>query len=221
MNRRDFSSSLGLLALGAGSTATLAAAAARLATVRVDRSVKYQTIEGFGFFGARDSWWGDSKDLMDPAWARLVIDDLGLSMWRNEYYPPSDKIGGDEADADWLKQRPVMEALRNQAAASRVPLKTILSIWSAPASMKCASNRERIFEGQPNPDGTKNGGAVCPSRRQRFAEWLIDGLQLYKLAGVNVSCVVMKWPGSGDSYMVGFEVATHGRFWVAAEALAN
>jgi hypothetical protein len=40
----------------------------------------------------------------------LVIDDLGLSMWRNEYYPPSDKIGGDEADADWLKQRPVMEA---------------------------------------------------------------------------------------------------------------
>jgi len=154
MNRRDFSSSLGLLALGAGSTATLAAAAARLATVRVDRSVKYQTIEGFGFFGARDSWWGDSKDLMDPAWARLVIDDLGLSMWRNEYYPPGDGPGR-EADADWLKQRPVMEALRDRAAASGVPLKTILSVWSPPSSMKCASNGDAIHEGKPNPGGTK------------------------------------------------------------------
>ena len=29
----------------------------------------------------------------------------------------------------------------------------------------------------------------------------------------------MKWPGSGDSYMVGFEVATHAGFWMAAEDL--
>jgi O-glycosyl hydrolase len=183
MDRRRFSRSLGLLALSA---ALPARAAGPRVSVRIDRDVKYQTIEGFGFFGARDSWWGERRELVSPEWVRMVIEDLGLSMWRNEYYPPGDKIGGEEADADWLDQRPVMEALRNQAAASGVPLKTILSVWSAPASMKCASNRERIFEGQPNPGGTKNGGAVCPSRRERFAEWLIDGLQLYALAGVKV-----------------------------------
>jgi glucuronoarabinoxylan endo-1,4-beta-xylanase len=185
MKRRDFSRSLGLLALGSGWAAPLGAVAARAATVRVDRRVKYQTIEGFGFFGARDSWWGEPKDLMDPAWARLVIDDLGLSLWRNEYYPPGDGVGR-EADADWLKQRPVVEALRDRAAASAVPLKTILSVWSPPSSMKCASNGDSIHEGTPNPGGTKDGGAVCPSQRQRFAEWLIDGLQLYALTGVKV-----------------------------------
>jgi len=185
MNRRDFSRSLALLALGSGGAPSSGAASAGVATVRVDRSVKYQTIEGFGFFGARDSWWGEPKDLVDPAWARLVIDDLGLTMWRNEYYPPGDGVGR-EADADWLKQRPVMEALRDRAAASGVPLKTILSVWSAPASMKCASTGDTIHEGKPNPGGTKDGGAVCPSQRQRFAEWLIDGLQLYALSGVKV-----------------------------------
>ncbi|MEO8183135.1 MAG: hypothetical protein ABI895_30255 [Deltaproteobacteria bacterium] len=184
MNRRDFSRSLGLLAFGSGWTLPSSAATASVATVRVDRRVKYQTIEGFGFFGARDSWWGEPKDLVDPAWARLVIDDLGLTMWRNEYYPPGDV--GREADADWLKQRPVMEVLRDRAAASGVPLKTILSVWSPPASMKCASDGDSIHEGKPNPGGTKDGGAVCPSQRQRFAEWLIDGLQLYALSGVKV-----------------------------------
>jgi O-glycosyl hydrolase len=84
MDRRSFSRALGLLALGAALPAR--AAGARV-SVRVDQNQKYQTIEGFGFFGARDSWWG---------------------------------------------------------------------------------------------------GAVCPSRRRRFAEWLIDGLQLSALAGVRV-----------------------------------
>src|SRR6185295_17686292 len=103
-----------------------------------------------------------------------------------EYYPPSDRSDGQGSDADWSKQGPVIAALRDRAAASRVPLKVILTVWSPPSSMKCASDPNAIYEGKPNPDGTKNGGAVCPSRRQRFAEWLIDGLQLYKLAGVNV-----------------------------------
>jgi len=188
-DRRAFVRSLGRLLFGAALATPLGAAArgaaARSVSVRVERAVKYQTIEGFGFFGARDSWWGAPEDLVDPAWARLVIDDLGLTMWRNEYYPPGDGPGR-EADADWLKQRPVLEALRDRAAASGVPLKTILSVWSPPASMKCASDRDSIHEGQPNPGGTKDGGAVCPSRRQRFAEWLIDGLQLYALSGVQV-----------------------------------
>jgi O-glycosyl hydrolase len=84
------------------------------------------------------------------------------------------------------KQRPVLEALRDRAKASGVPLKIILTVWSAPAHMKCASDRDTIHEGTPHPGGTKDGGAVCPSKRQRFAEWLIDGLQLYALSGVNV-----------------------------------
>jgi len=184
MDRRSFATSLGF-ALGwplMGADRALASGSA--ATVRIERGVKYQTIEGFGFFGARDAWWAAPEQLIDAEWARLVIDDLGVTMWRNEYYPPGD--GAQAADADWSKQRPVLEALRDRALASRVPLKTILTVWSPPASMKCASDKDAIFEGQPNPGGTKNGGAVCPSRRERFAEWLIDGLSIYSLSGMKV-----------------------------------
>ncbi|HWO09583.1 MAG TPA: hypothetical protein VNN80_08900 [Polyangiaceae bacterium] len=153
------------------------------ATVHVDRATRHQTIEGFGFFGARDVWWSDSHKLVDPAWASLVIDDLGVTMWRNEYYPPA---AGAPQDADFGKQRSVALALRERAVASRVPLKTILSVWSAPASMKCESDRDAIHEGKPHPGGTKGGGAVCPSRRDAFAEWLIGGLKLYAGIGIDV-----------------------------------
>lgn len=187
MDRRQFSQSLGWLVLGGGLGAARRASAAgtRVVTVHVDRRTQHQAIEGFGFFGARDSWWSAPGGLVDPEWARLVIDDLGLSMWRNEYYPPSDNYA-QPSDADWNKQRPVLEALRDRAAASHVPLKTVLTVWSPPASMKCASDRDTIHEGKPNPGGTKNGGAVCPSQRARFAEWLIDGLSLYALSKVKV-----------------------------------
>lgn len=159
-------------------------ASALAATVRVAREEKLQTIEGFGFFGARDAWWSAPAELVDPEWVRLVIDDLGLSMWRNEYYPPAD--ANASSDADWIKQRPVVLALRDRAAASGVPLKVILTVWSPPSSMKCASDRDKVHEGQLHPGGTRGGGAVCPKQRQRFAEWLIDGLSLYALSGVDV-----------------------------------
>jgi glucuronoarabinoxylan endo-1,4-beta-xylanase len=158
--------------------------AAVAATVHVDRSTKYQTIDGFGFFGARDAWWGAPGTLVDPAWARLVIDDLGLTLWRNEYYPSGDADGAQ--DADWSKQKPVALALRDQAAASGVPLQTILTVWSPPARMKCESDRDAIHDGKRHPGGTKGGGAVCPSQRSEFAEWLIAGLKLYADIGIQV-----------------------------------
>jgi glucuronoarabinoxylan endo-1,4-beta-xylanase len=170
--------------LGAVFAALVAVSLSRVAlgaTVRVDRTTRHQTIDGFGFFGARDVWWSDAEKLVDPAWARLVIDDLGLTMWRNEYYPPD-----GAQDADFGKQRAVALALRDQAAASGVPLKTILTVWSAPARMKCASDRDAIHEGTLHPGGTKGGGAVCPSRQDEFADWLIGGLKLYAGIGVDV-----------------------------------
>jgi glucuronoarabinoxylan endo-1,4-beta-xylanase len=154
------------------------------ATVVVDRSTRHQTIEGFGFFGARDVWWSPAGQLVDPAWVRLVIDDLGLTMWRNEYYPPAGPDGPQ--DADFGKQAPVALALRERAAASGVPLKTILTVWSPPAAMKCASDGDRVHEGTPHHGGTKHGGALCASRRGEFAAWLIDGLERYARLGIEV-----------------------------------
>lgn len=178
--RRPFALRSACAALAALSLTHVAAAG----TVHVDRATRHQTIEGFGFFGARDVWWSDADELVDPAWARLVIDDLGLTMWRNEYYPPAG--AGGRQDADFRKQKAVVLALRDQAMASGVPLQVLLTVWSAPANMKCASDGDTVHEGTPHPGGTKGGGAVCPSQRDAFAKWLIAGLKLYADLGVDV-----------------------------------
>jgi glucuronoarabinoxylan endo-1,4-beta-xylanase len=157
---------------------------ARAATVHVERAQKQQMIEGFGFFGAQNNYWSHG-DLADDDWVRLVIDDLGASMWRNELYPPA--TVRVPQDASWSDQEPVVEALRDRARASGVPLRIIVTVWSAPEDMKCASSVEDgIHEGIPHSGGARNGGAVCPSQRERFAAWLIEGLERYEALGVSV-----------------------------------
>ena len=162
----------------------LLASSAQSAEATIDRDSKHQTIEGFGFFGAHDVWWGSSSDVVNEDWVRLVIDDLGITMWRNEYYPPADDISGQ--DADWDKQRPVVELFKQVADERRVPLKFLLTVWSPPASMKCEVVDDEILEGTPHPDGTKGGGALCPSQRSEFAAWLVEGLDLHADVGVDV-----------------------------------
>lgn len=157
---------------------------ASAATVRIERARKQQMIEGFGFFGGQNNYWSDG-DLADADWVRLVIDDLGISMWRNELYPPATLRVPQ--DASWNDQEPVVEALRDRARASGVPLRIIVTVWSAPEDMKCASSIEGgIHEGIPHSGGARNGGAVCPSQRERFAAWLIEGLERYEALGVSV-----------------------------------
>lgn len=161
-----------------------ATSSAQAAEVTLDRSATAQSIEGFGFFGAHDVWWGSDADMVSEEWVRLVIDDLGLSMWRNEYYPPADALNGQ--DADWDKQRPVVELLRDVARERGVPLKVLLTVWTPPAAMKCAVTDDVIDDGTPHPGGTKDGGALCPSQREAFAAWLLEGLDLYAEVGVDV-----------------------------------
>ena len=59
------------------------------AAITVNRATKYQTMEGFGFFGGRGPWW-DSDDpnyFFSDAWLEMMFANLGATMWRNEVYP--------------------------------------------------------------------------------------------------------------------------------------
>lgn len=156
--------------------------------VAIDRTVKFQTIDGFGFFGAQDVWWGNAANMYSDAWATQVIEDLGITIWRNEYYPPATPTQGQ--DADWTKQRPVVEGLARIAKQKNVPLKFIFTVWSPPASMKCAldANNEPL-SGTPHPGGTKNGGTLDPAKYTEFGNWLADGIQLYKNLGVDIYAI--------------------------------
>jgi O-glycosyl hydrolase len=153
--------------------------------VTIDRSTTYQTIEGFGFFGAMDDWWGTPSNLVNDAWATQVLNDLGITLWRNEYYPPADNL--DRQDADWNKQKPVVQTLQRIADANHIPLRVLLTIWSPPSAMKCkvADGTWLPIEGTA-PQSTKGGNTLCMNSRDAFVSWLTAGLQMYRDIGVNI-----------------------------------
>ena len=157
-------------------------------TITIDRSEKYQQIDGFGFFGARDVWWGNASDLYNETWATQVITDLGITIWRNELYPPSTATTTQDAHFD--KQKPVIEGLAKVAAAHRVPLKFIFTVWSPPADLKCALDaNDNPLPGTPHAGETKNGGTLDPSKYTAYGDWLADGIQAYKNLGIDVYAI--------------------------------
>ncbi len=157
--------------------------------ITLDYTVTYQTMDGFGFFGAQDVWWGSAANMWNEEWGEKVITDLGVSVWRNEIYPPA--IPGANQDADWNKQRPVVEGLKAVADRHQVPLKFIATVWSPPADLKWAA--EFSWVGDENATRwedpgvtTKEGGTLNPHKYGEYADWLNEHLQRYKDLGIDL-----------------------------------
>jgi O-glycosyl hydrolase len=170
-------------------------------SLSVNKNTKHQTIDGFGFFGARDVWWGSSNaaHFYSDAWLDRIVSDLGVSIWRNELYPHNPPTGNTtpNQDAHWDKQRPMVQALKAKADQYGVDLKMILTVWSPPGEFKWWSQMawagdENALRG-PGGDGDywpeRAGGTLNPNRYNQFATWLSQGLQMYKNAGVNVYAI--------------------------------
>jgi glucuronoarabinoxylan endo-1,4-beta-xylanase len=170
--------------LALGFLAALLPMSGKAAELTIDRATTYQTIEGFGFFGAADVWWSSPSAVLDQAWTDKVIDDLGISMWRNEYVSEA-----TVQDAKWETMRPVVQAMVDTAKRRSVKLKILLSVWSPPAALKCLSDDKNLAcTGNPptRPKDTKGGNILDPAMRADLAKWLIAGLQLYKDMGAEV-----------------------------------
>ncbi len=144
------------------------------ANVDFNVNKEYQTIQGIGGFGFRDVNWADPSEWWTDSWGDTVLNDLGFSITRNEWYPP--KIEGEVQDSNWEVQKPFIQKYHNLASLSGKPLKQIISIWSPPANMK--SN-----------NSTKNGGTLLPEYYDDFGRWLVECLDAYKEAGVDVYAI--------------------------------
>lgn len=155
--------------------------------VTINKSQQHQTIDGFGFFGAMNNWWSGSSTLWSNAWGDQVISDLGITIWRNEYFPPADQYSGQ--DADWNKQLPVVQGLKTKADQYGVDLKFVFTVWSPPSSMKVAVSNNTRQIGTPHPYGTKQGGALDPTKYAQFSNWLIDGVELYEDQGIDLYAI--------------------------------
>lgn len=156
-------------------------------TISIDKTTRYQTIDGFGFFGAFDVWWGGGA-MWNDAWGEKVISDLGITIWRNEWFPPS--ISGVNQDANWNKQKPVVQGLKTKADKFGVNLKNIVTVWSPPADLKwqCSLTWAGDLNATRNEGvvSTKNGGTLNPNKYTEYADWLKTCIQSYKDAGVDV-----------------------------------
>jgi glucuronoarabinoxylan endo-1,4-beta-xylanase len=165
-------------------------------SLTVNKSSLKQTMDGFGFFGARDNWWASSDPsyFYTDAWLNLVLNDLGITMWRNEIYPhnPPNQNTTANQDATWDKQRPFVQALKAKADALGVDLKVILTVWTPPGAFKWWSsftwagdeNAQRGPSDQGDYWSEKNGGTLNPNKYAAFATWLTQAVQMYKTAGI-------------------------------------
>lgn len=153
----------------------------------IEKSTRYQTIDGFGFFGANDVWWA-SQNLWNDAWGEKIINDLGITIWRNEWFPPS--VPGASQDADWNKQKPVVQGLKAKADKYGVTMKYIISVWSPPADMKWLCNFSWAGDANATRNAgtvsTKNGGTLNPYKYNDYAGWLKICIQSYKDIGVDL-----------------------------------
>jgi glucuronoarabinoxylan endo-1,4-beta-xylanase len=159
------------------------------AAITVNRATKFQTIEGFGFFGGRGCWWDSEKAdyFFSDAWLSLMFENLGATLWRNELYPHVPVTGNSgNQDATWSKQRPCAQAIDAYCRERGVDIKILLSIWSPPKSFKCKLDDDENFLIGQEPSGTVGGNVLDPEEVANFRDWLISGLQAYKDAGLNV-----------------------------------
>jgi O-glycosyl hydrolase len=157
-------------------------------SITIDRTTRYQTIEGFGFFGAANVWWSSPNAVWDKDWAEKAVTDLGITIWRNEFFPPA--IPGANQDADWEKQKPVVKGLKATADKHKVDLKFIATVWSPPADLKWEAKMNWVGDKdavrKEGKVSTKHGGTLNPGKYKEYADWLKSHLQLYKDLGIDI-----------------------------------
>jgi len=122
------------------------------ATITVNESTEYQTIDGFGAFGFRNVNWANPSDWWSDSFGDMIIGDLGLTIHRNEYYPPE----GDQ-DTQFSEQAPYFQLLRDKAAQLGEPLKIIITYWTPPSYMKS--------------NGGPDGGYLLPEYYDDFGNY--------------------------------------------------
>jgi O-glycosyl hydrolase len=181
--------------------------------VIVDTTIKYETIEGFGGFGAKKVWW-DSAPYWDQEYVNQVIDNLGCTIIRTQIYWESE-APNDNDDPDLInwagfrfdalndnngKQMDFIKAVGEKGA------RLIATVWTPPIWMKGleefygtyngTSQRRRPSAADLNSQCswcggaagcTQVGGRLKPEYYAEFAEYLTAYIKTVKAkTGVDV-----------------------------------
>ena len=190
---------------------TSASPAAIVRNLTLDANTTFQTMEGFGFFGARGVWWSaqpfapgralplyaGGEPMTDAEWIDFILLDLGITMWRNEIYPflPVHSLEStNPQDSNWPEQNRFVKALHDRAVELGIDLRVILTVWSPPGEWKY-NQHTRAFGPWQSPSeppegmGMNDWNRLMPEHYMDFAYWLVAALQLYRDIGVEVYAI--------------------------------
>ena len=187
-------------------------------TISIDATQQYQTIEGFGGFGAKDVYWS-SGPFTSPEFVSSLINDLGVTILRDNI-PTNFEIVNDNVDpynTDLTKYNlhnttpghdgkldDHLQYLKDMKAAGLSKL--IASVWSPPPWMKtnnAISNGTNQNSAPPynlNPTTTNN--QLRNDMYQEFAEMCVAYVRIIKReTGIEVYALsIQNEPRFSQSY---------------------
>jgi glucuronoarabinoxylan endo-1,4-beta-xylanase len=175
----------------------------KVATIEVDTSATYQTMEGFGGFGAKDVYWSGGP-FTSPDFVNTLLDDLGLTILRDhipENFEPTNE-NGDPFNTDLSKfninnstsgvDGKLSDHIEYLQAMHHSGLqKLIVSVWSPPAWMKTNNSINNGTSQNSAPAYNANPGPADNQLRtdmyEEFAEMCVAYIKTIKeKTGINV-----------------------------------
>ena len=165
-------------------------------TITIDNTHQFQTMQGFGGFGAKDVYWSNGP-FTSSEFVSTLINDLGLTILRDNI-PTNFEIANDNSDpfntdlskynlhdTTWGHDGKLddhLQYLRDMRAAGLERL--IVSVWSPPPWMKTnnsISNGTNQNSAPPyNPNPTNRDNQLRPDMYREFAEMCVAYIKIIK-----------------------------------------
>jgi glucuronoarabinoxylan endo-1,4-beta-xylanase len=168
--------------------------------VSIDDTQKFQTMEGFGGFGAKDVYWS-SGPFTGADFVNTLINDLGLTILRDNV--PTDFEAGNDNDDPFVTDlskfdlntsiKDHLQYLKDMNAAGLNKL--IVSIWSAPAWMKTNSNINGVAADAPayNPNPSSQNNQLRTDMLNEFAERCVAYIKIIRQqTGIDIYAISLQ-----------------------------
>ena len=171
-----------------------------MSVITIDNAQKFQTMEGFGGFGAKDVYWS-SGPFTSSDFVNTLINDLGVTILRDNI-PTDFEAVNDNNDpfvTDLSKFdlntsiKDHFQYLKDMKAAGLTKL--IVSIWSAPAWMKTNNNVNGVAADAPayNPNPTAQNNQLRTDMYDEFAERCFAYIEIIKQqTGIDVYAISLQ-----------------------------
>jgi glucuronoarabinoxylan endo-1,4-beta-xylanase len=167
--------------------------------ISFDASKKYQTMQGFGGFGAQDVYWSNGP-FTSSSFVNDVINDLGLTILRDNIPTNFEDVNDDNdpnttnlANFHYGSFTDHIQYLKDMKAAGLQKL--IISCWSPPAWMKTNNNVNGLKADAPtyNPNPTAQDNQLRTDMYDEFAERCVAYIKIVKQeTGIDVYAISLQ-----------------------------